>query len=288
MQNNKINYNGLTIEVKTITPEKAKDILANHNGINRNVNTSHYEAILRNMKQGTWRFNGDTICFNKDGMLIDGQHRLKALSEYGKPLDMIVISGFEKDVIKTIDQEVKPRNLNDLLKMDGVKNANNVGGTISRYMGMRYSYSFIGNGVGATNGRVYNKTTIDEKYNEYYAHPNFYDDVVLYARKCYDKLRIIGLSDVSATYTYLYFEKHHSDNEIQGFFDRLCLNITDINVINLLRDILTKDNRPNNPHPLTAQYKSGLLTKTWNYYIKGKDVKVLSYNKNTEGTIEFI
>lgn len=290
MQNNKITLkNGITIEVKDVTPVMARDVLANHNGINRKINESHWRALMRNMENKTWRFNGDTIRFNKDGDLIDGQHRLTALSKCDKTLPMIIIKGFDKEVIKTIDQEIKPRNLGDLLSMDGVKNANNVASCINRYLGMKYSFSFIsgrGSGTGATAGKVQDKITLDEKYNEYYNHASFYDDTVVYARQCYSKLRIISLAEIAAIYTFLYFEKHHSDAEIQGFFDRLFFTQTDCHVINLLRNIFINDGLKKNP--MTSQTKSGLLTKTWNYYIKGKDVKVLSYNKNNEGVIEFI
>ena len=131
MDTNKINYNGISIEVKEITPELAKDILENHNNLNRNRNKEHVKSLLNNMKQGTWRFNGDTIRFDRDGELIDGQHRLAALVEFGKPLPMIVIKGFDKETMKTIDQEIKPRNLADLFKMNGVKDATNVSATIA-------------------------------------------------------------------------------------------------------------------------------------------------------------
>lgn len=292
MQNNKIKFNNLTIEVKDVTPTDAKNILENHNKLNRNRNKSHVEALLKNMQNGTWRFNGDTIRFDKDGNLIDGQHRLAALAEYGKSLPMIIIKGFDNDTIKTIDQEIKPRNLNDLLRIDGVKEANNIGGIINRYYGMKYSFSFLSgrnkkSGSGAAAGNVNQKSTVDEKYNEYYAHPSFYDDLVPYARRCYRKMNFFSVSEIGAIYSFLYFDKHHSDDEIQGFLNRLFFNETDIHVIKLLYEVLVKD-KMNNKDPMTSQHKSGLFTKAWNYYIKGKDVKVLSYNKNTEGIIEFI
>ena len=49
MANIKINYNGISIEVKVITPELAKDILENHNNLNRNRNREYVKALLNNM-----------------------------------------------------------------------------------------------------------------------------------------------------------------------------------------------------------------------------------------------
>lgn len=288
---NKIIYNDLTIEVKEVTPEMAKDILENHNNLNRHRNKAHVKALLNNMKQGTWRFNGDTIRFDKDGELIDGQHRLAALVEFGKPLQMIVISGFDKETMRTIDQEIKPRNLADLFKIYDVKDATNVAGIINRFFSMKASSTFISttryNGHRtAVNGDVLRLTSIDDKYNEYMSKSDFWDDLVAYSRRCYKNTRLLRVSDIGGVYAFLYLQKHHSDEEIQGFFNRLCFTETDINVINLLRDMYIRDLMSKNP--MTSFIKSQYLTKTWNYYIKGKDVKVLSYNKNTEGVIEFI
>lgn len=290
MENNKINYNGISIEVKEITPELAKDILENHNNLNRNRNKEHVKALLNNMKQGTWRFNGDTIRFDRGGELIDGQHRLAALVEFGKPLPMIVVKGFDKETMRTIDQEIKPRNLADLFKINGVKYTTDVSATINRFFAMGGTNSFVSSNrsskVSGTSGNLIRKTTIDAKYNEYFANPDLWDDIVLYARRCYKNTRLLRTSDIGGMYAFLYLRMHHSDEEIRGFFDRLCFTETDIDVINRLRDLLIRDLV--SKAPMTSFVKSQYLVKTWNYYIKGKDVKVLSYNKNTEGIIDFI
>lgn len=293
MTNNKIDFEGISIEVKEITPELAKDILENHNNLNRNRNKEHVKALLNNMKQGTWRFNGDTIRFDRDGELIDGQHRLAALVEFGKPLPVIVVKGFDKETIRTIDQEIKPRNLADLFKMNGVKDAVTVSAIINRFFVIGETNSFISSnrysnsrGGNPVPGRANRKTTIDEKYNEYFVNPDLWDDIVSYARRCYKNTRLLRTSDIGGMYAFLYLRMHHSDDEIRGFFNRLCFTETDVNVINLLRDTLIRD--LTSKTPMTSLVKSQYLTKAWNYYIKGKEVKVLSYNKNTEGIIDFI
>lgn len=292
MVNNKINYNGISIEVKVVTPEFAKDVLDNHNHLNRCLSKEHVKALLNNMKQGTWRFNGDSIRFDKDGELIDGQHRLAAIKEFGKPLPMITIYGFDSETMKTIDQEIKPRSLKDLFKIDGAKNSNNLAACINRYFSIKNGRSFLSTNrsglgyKGNSHVNAINTVTIDTKYNLYVSNPEFWDDITAYSVRCYAKTRLLKQSDIGGVYAYLYLDMHHSDDEIRGFFDRLCFTITDINVINLLRDILVRD--LSSKSPMTSVVRSSYLIKTWNYYIKGKDVKVLSYNRNTEGIIEFI
>lgn len=64
-----------------ITPSQAKYILSHANKANRRIKSSHVETLKRDMESGHWYNDIDYIGFNSKGMLINGQHRLKALSE---------------------------------------------------------------------------------------------------------------------------------------------------------------------------------------------------------------
>ena len=78
--------------IETITPQLAKDILANNN-LNRNINATivgHYaDAISR----GQWELNGEAIKIAHDGRLLDGQHRLMAVIKSDTPITTLVIRG---------------------------------------------------------------------------------------------------------------------------------------------------------------------------------------------------
>lgn len=283
-------YNGIHFTIETIGPEEAKNIVENHNNLNRRVNKAHVKAIANNMKNGTWRFNGDSLRFNKNDELIDGQHRLYAVIEYNNSVVFLVERGFTEDTIRTIDQEIKPRNLSDLLKMNDVSSPNDVASVINRYFIIKDTNApFMTNSrdSSSANGNFFRITTIDDKFNEYMNNIDFYDEIILYGRRCYKKTHLLKVSEIGGIYAFLYKQKHHSDEEIQGFFDRLCLNSNiDVTVINTLRNKLIEDKGSRNP--MTSSLKSAYITKAWNYYIIKKEVKILSYNKNTEGIIEFI
>lgn len=64
-----------------VTPDQAKFILTNCNRVNRKIKNQHVETLRRDMENGNWYPDIDYIGFNSKGMLINGQHRLKALSE---------------------------------------------------------------------------------------------------------------------------------------------------------------------------------------------------------------
>ena len=107
----------MKIKVEKVTPLMAKRAL-NKNNMNRNLNVKRVEHWTRLMKAGQWAQNGEAIKFAKDGTLLDGQHRLAAVIAYGKPVEMLVVRGLNKNVMATLDNGVK-RRIADHLKIAG-------------------------------------------------------------------------------------------------------------------------------------------------------------------------
>jgi len=66
------------------------------------------------MTAGVWKLNGETIKFNCNGQLIDGQHRLNAIVLAGKTVQTYVLYGLPADAFDTIDGG-KPRSNGDRL-----------------------------------------------------------------------------------------------------------------------------------------------------------------------------
>lgn len=78
-----------------VTPELAQDWLA-RNKCNRAISDAYVASLIRDMKEGKWIVNGDTIRFSKEGELLDGQHRLTAIVKSGIPQDVYVMTGLNK------------------------------------------------------------------------------------------------------------------------------------------------------------------------------------------------
>src|ERR1700743_1377687 len=106
-------------KVMTITPEEAMQMLE-ANGSNRPLNDQHVRRISRQIIEGKWRFNGDTIKISTGNDILDGQHRLWAIIEAKTPVDTIVVRGIEPDAFATIDTLRKPRSGSDVLALLGV------------------------------------------------------------------------------------------------------------------------------------------------------------------------
>ena len=63
-----------------MTPQQAKSLLKRCSKVNRPINNSHVETLRRDMEAGNWYNDVDCIGFDENGSIINGQHRLKALS----------------------------------------------------------------------------------------------------------------------------------------------------------------------------------------------------------------
>jgi hypothetical protein len=108
----------LSIRILRITPDDAKEILK-HYSIKPNRHISEAKVLLwaNCMKRGEWGI-GDAIKFDIDGLLSDGQHRLKAVTVYDHPVDFVVITGYPKGSAMLFDRG-KNRTIVDIAVLNG-------------------------------------------------------------------------------------------------------------------------------------------------------------------------
>jgi hypothetical protein len=90
---------------------------------NRNLRKAQVLAYARDMAAGRWTFTGESIKFDRDGHLLDGQHRLAAIVQSGVSITMPVMRGLDPDVQHNMDAGIK-RLGSDALALDGHKNTN--------------------------------------------------------------------------------------------------------------------------------------------------------------------
>lgn len=109
-------------EIEKVTPSIAVAYLE-RNTSNRNMSHNRVTAMAEAMKRGEWVFNGDSIRFSDDGVLLDGQHRLAAIVKSGTAQNLLVIRGLPKSVFSTIDTG-SARTAAEVIGLAGVKNQN--------------------------------------------------------------------------------------------------------------------------------------------------------------------
>lgn len=112
---------GPQYKVMAVTPKLAEKWLG-QNTHNRNLRENAVDAYARDMKAGNWAENGEAIKFAKDGTLLDGQHRLWAITQAGVTIQLLVVTGLEWGTQETMDDGRK-RTLADALNLRKEPNA---------------------------------------------------------------------------------------------------------------------------------------------------------------------
>lgn len=94
------------VESRKVTPALAQTWLKT-NRDNRPVRQSMVDAMALDMKNDEWDDNGETIKFDEDNDLIDGQHRLLAVVLSGCSVEMTIVWGIKRKFADTIDAGTK-------------------------------------------------------------------------------------------------------------------------------------------------------------------------------------
>lgn len=125
------NGSSFSARVETIGPVKAKKYLATM-GRNRRQRGRLKARFMEAMKAGHWKLTGESIKFNTKGELIDGQHRLEAVIETGKTIEILVCRNVPDEAFMELDTG-GTRTPGDLLTVAGYDYTNGVASAI-RYL----------------------------------------------------------------------------------------------------------------------------------------------------------
>jgi hypothetical protein len=99
-----------------IDPARAEEMLKRLE-VNRRLVSNHVAFLAREMKDGLWKINGDTIRFSGK-RLLDGQHRLHAVVQSGITIWALVVEELDDASFDTIDTG-RVRGAGDILSSFG-------------------------------------------------------------------------------------------------------------------------------------------------------------------------
>lgn len=111
----------MRIEQVMMSPEQAAKLLKS-NDRNRSPSEALIANLAAQMKSGGWKLNGETIIVDRNGQLMDGQHRLSAVVVAGVPVPMLVVWDAEPSAFTTIDTGRSRKN-SDFMSALGHKQA---------------------------------------------------------------------------------------------------------------------------------------------------------------------
>lgn len=107
----------MNVKVEKITPEMAERYLSK-NTVNRSLSDSKVRSYAIDMASDKWELNGEAIRFNKDGKLVDGQHRLAAIVKSGRSIRMVVMTDIDNDV--SVYDRGRSRSITDQFQYSGM------------------------------------------------------------------------------------------------------------------------------------------------------------------------
>src|SRR5437899_3041926 len=95
--------NDISVEVTELTPADCEFILRNHNKGNRPVRASRVKKFAALIKEGRFILTSQGISFDRDGRLLNGQHRLMGAVEAARNIKVAVAFNEPAGAFEVID-----------------------------------------------------------------------------------------------------------------------------------------------------------------------------------------
>lgn len=252
----------MRIEKKLITPSLAKELLeANVN--NRNVKQPVVLRYVNDMVEGRWKEDtAELIKISKTGIVLDGQHRLIAITKANIPMSMHIAYDLEDSVFDVLDTG-SMRNSADVFKIEGIKYASAIPTFIQMYEVLKLQKSDVH--AVQKNKRKTNAHLL----SLYYQSPTFWDNIAVKAHRWYSSFaKVLTMQTIGGMYAYFYDK---SPEAADDFIEQLCTGVGITNPsIHQLRTKLIQDKIAIRKMPVTL--KNSYIIKCWNNYRKNTQV----------------
>jgi len=255
----------LEVEACFVTPAIAAEWMK-RNLRNRNQSDKDMIRIAKAMRRGDWVVTGETIVFDSDGVLVDGQHRLRAVMHSGVSVWFIVITGVTPVIAQDAGGSTRKRTLNSQLQTRDEKNATSLAAAINFLWKLREHGSLTASSPSVQEGLEY----LD-------AHPGIRDH--LRARFQLTRGPVKFSSGLAAALSYEFSQVDEDDNE--KFWEMLVTGagLTGDNPILHLRNRLISEGNDSSKvaHKLTTEQRAALTIKAWNLWRQGRSVRTLMW-----------
>lgn len=249
-----------------VTPDMARLWWTRRN--KRPFSLSHAMFLAGCMERKEWVSDiAEFIKWDKNGVLIDGNHRIYAVTIYGKPVMMDVRFGLAPAAYFAIDQN-KPRSTSDMLAISGEKSTTCLAAAI-RMAAVWQKTSSLAQGRSCKMSGIQAAKVLE-------ANPGIRDSVA-FVMSDHDLISLVPAS-IAAFIHYLTIQI----DPVQSleFFKKLSSGeeLKKSSPIWLARKRLLDDRISRAKLP--GHHKGALVIKAWNFIRFGKEVKILAWKED--------
>jgi hypothetical protein len=257
----------LEVEACFVTPPIAAEWMK-RNLRNRNQSDKDMLNIAQAMKRGEWVVTGETIVFDSDGVLVDGQHRLRAVMHSGVSVWAIIVRGVAPVLAQDATGVVRRRTLNTQLQVRKEKNANSLAAAINYLWQLREHGSLAGrSNPSVTQGLEYLN-----------AHPEIRDHQRARHNLRYSPMKFS--EGLAAALSYEFSQVDAQDNDTFWELFASGAELAEDSPILHLRNRLISHAQSSSKvshSRLTIEHRAALTIKAWNLWRQGRTVRQLTW-----------
>jgi len=246
------------MEREMISPKLAAEYLETQEQ-NRPQAFKRVDAISSAILRGEWLENGETVKFNGNGRLIDGQHRLAAIVKAGRSVPVWVIRGLPSGAQETVDIG-STRTVGNMLAIRGIQSANEIAGAA------RIIWTYRRAGELYPAGAILRAPTPQEIIALIDAEPTL-PEWVRWGGTISRKDRSLRLSRTVIAAVGFIFSSVSTEQEAKAFFDQLLTPVNQTDATAVLRKRLQQQGFHTQIHP---RVRLALVVKAWNAWVSGE------------------
>jgi len=257
-----------------LNPKLAQDILDGRlHPEQRKEKSRNIRNLVSSIIRNRLFYPGPVLMFDKKGQLINGMHTCRSVVAAGTPIVCIFIEGCDKDAMIGQDQQAR-RTFKDVLDMRHKKNTA-LAAAITMNL-LRYQ-----NGQSCLAGTYFNNEELEELYI------TFEDDIDDAAHFVCGHTALKNIVTTSYAGLVRLITRRINEEKSTYFFDRLAdgSNLKNGDAIKTLRDKLIKGRMETNRR-MRAGLEFLYVTKAWNAYYHGKQIKCLKVNGDEKIRVE--
>ena len=253
----------LSVDLVHITPQVAKNYLS-YNTQNRKESSRNVMFLVEQMKKGLFLENGESIVFDSNNNLLDGQHRLMAIAKSGLSFHIPVVRGAMTNAMATYDTG-KNRSSIDVLGLNGFKNCS----ILSSFSKLIYKYEIKQSKAKFINAYNRTETLTNQQILDFCNENNdWVQEIVRNVANIYNKstTKFLGVANLSFI-AYLIGGKNPSSKVYDFIKNIYGITRQDGTATSYLYSKLY--NSKINKEPLSFYWILGMSIKAWNFYLDG-------------------